>query len=62
MLKRVAGLQAAQRMEARCKHLSPTARAEALPGPEDFDPEGMQPKQDGAAIFEDLVGCREVWA
>eukprot|EP00983_Pelagomonas_calceolata_P042454 1138506-Pelagomonas_calceolata.AAC.14 len=53
-------LQVALRLEARCAHLSALARAEALPGPEDFDPDGSRPAQDSAAIFQDLVGCSQV--
>lgn len=47
-------------MEERLKHLSPVERAQMLPGPEDFDPDGARPAQDSAAIFKDLVGCGQV--
>ena len=52
--------QIAQRMEERLKHLSPAERAQMIPGPEDFDPDGARPAQDTAAIFQDLVGCGRV--
>eukprot|EP00198_Chlamydomonas_reinhardtii_P002822 XP_001692158.1 predicted protein [Chlamydomonas reinhardtii] len=48
------------RMEARLRKLTPAQRAAAAPVPDDFLPprQGGDPK----AIFDDLIGCREVLA
>ncbi|KAG2452041.1 hypothetical protein HYH02_003079 [Chlamydomonas schloesseri] len=48
------------RMEARLRKLTPAQRAAAAPVPEDFLPprQGGDPK----AIFDDLIGCKEVLA
>ncbi|KAG2423774.1 hypothetical protein HXX76_015050 [Chlamydomonas incerta] len=48
------------RMEGRLRKLPPAQRAVAAPAPEDFLPprQGGDPK----AIFDDLIGCKEVLA
>ena len=50
-------------MEARLSQqgLTPAQRAAAVPLAEDFDPDlAKGSKNDGADIFKDLIGCKQV--